>query len=278
MVALRLFGIPARDAPVVAVVRRGPSAWSHLGRWDLTDGSFEPGAWIRANLSPQRCDVSPDGRWFSYFAAKTSARWDAGPTYIAISRLPWLAALAAWATCGTWTRGAHFVDDPGVQELGVPDEGDLGDLNRALGLAFNRATTFAVERRRGWAEAPGTPPRVDGDMWDELRADRVVMEKTGGDDARLTARGRYAAFRDGPFRGEPRVVAYGIGPVGAEAVLPGVQWADWDQDGRLLVATHDGRLQVRARGADGSFLVAHEVDVAPLRPDPQRAPLAARAW
>ena len=58
----RLFGIPAARAPIVAVLRRGPSDWSHVGRWDVARGLYEPGAWIRSNLYPQRCDLSPDGR------------------------------------------------------------------------------------------------------------------------------------------------------------------------------------------------------------------------
>src|SRR5262245_48312523 len=33
--APRIFCIPATRAPIVAVLRRGPSAWSHLGKWDL---------------------------------------------------------------------------------------------------------------------------------------------------------------------------------------------------------------------------------------------------
>jgi hypothetical protein len=58
----------------VAVLRRGPSAWSHVGRWDLARGRYEPGAWIRSNLYPQRCDLSPHGRWLCYFTLKPTAR------------------------------------------------------------------------------------------------------------------------------------------------------------------------------------------------------------
>jgi len=283
----RLFGIPALAAAVVAVLRRGPSDWSHLGRWDLTDGTYEPGSWIRANLYPQRCDLSPDGRWFVYFTAKPSAAaraggWDAGDTYLAVSRLPWLTALAAWGTCGTWTRGAHFVDDSGVQELGVADQGDTADLTSRYGLAFNRPTTFAVERRRGWVEAPGTPARSADDAWDERRADHVVLEKPcPADDAFvLSVRGRFAAFREGPHRDEPRVADYlltsTVTGTGDERPLDGVQWADWSADGRLLVATTDGRLQIRERA--GRAVVLPEVDLAATAPDPQRSPPLARAW
>ena len=49
--------------------------------------------------------------------------------------------------------------------------------------------------------------------------------------------------------------------------------SDWSADGRLLVATVDGRLQVR----DGST-VSGEVDLAALTPDPRPPPTLATRW
>ncbi len=92
----------------------------HIGRWDLGTPAYQPGAWLGGTIYPQRCDLSPDGRWFAYFALKPSARWELGTTYIAISRLPWLTALAGWATGGTWTRGVHFVEDRSIWEVSEP--------------------------------------------------------------------------------------------------------------------------------------------------------------
>ena len=43
-VAPRIYRLPATAAPVVAVLRRGPSHWSHMGRWDLETRSYQPGA------------------------------------------------------------------------------------------------------------------------------------------------------------------------------------------------------------------------------------------
>jgi len=189
----------------VAVLRRGPSAWSHVGRWDVGSGRFESGSWLRGTIYPQRCDLSPDGRWLAYFALKTPAPWTPGPTYIAISRLPWVHALVAWGTGGTWTQGVHFVEDRDVWDPGTPDEGDAGPVRVRSGLRFTRADTFAVERRRGWTETADTPPREPDDMWDERRVDRLRMEKArpGSDGSeRLIVGGWYAAFRgsygDGP--------------------------------------------------------------------------------
>jgi hypothetical protein len=69
-----------------------------------------------AGLDTRPRDFS-DGK---FVALKGDSTWDLGATYIAISRLPWLTALAAWPTSGTWTRGAHFVAEAGRCDLGPP--------------------------------------------------------------------------------------------------------------------------------------------------------------
>ena len=273
----RLFGIPATGAPIVAVLRRGPSAWSQVGKWDVERGAYEPGAWIRANLYPQRCDLSPDGRWLCYFTLKGSATWKAGPTYVAISRLPWLTALAAWGTCGTWTWGLHFVTDRTVWHVQAPAEGDVTPCRKKLGLALTRPATFAVERRRGWIESPETPARQRSDLWDERRA--VTMEKChprAGERVRLRVQGRFAAFRSS-LPGERQDVHYELVDDAAITELADVQWADWDAKGRLLVATTDGRLQVRAWSRAGCA-TRSEVDLRAFAPSPSPPPKEAYRW
>jgi len=273
--APRIFGIPATRAPVVAIVARGPSRWARLGRWDVERDDYQGGAWLSGTVYPQRCDLSPDGRWLAYFALKPSSHWKAGWTYVAISRLPWFTALAAWGTDGTWTRGVRFVEDPGRWTVGDPDEGDAGPLRRRFGLEVRRAETFSVERDRGWTETEDTPARAEDDAWDERRARLVTMRKpspkTGG--VRLLVGGRFAAFRDS--RNHDPEVWYALEDGGDLRTLDGVQWADWDAGGRLLVATSDGRLQVRdAGGSDVSW----ETDLAADDPDPRPPPDDAREW
>jgi len=275
----RLFCIPAARAPIVAVLRRGPSAWSHVGRWNLERGTYDAGAWIRANLYPQRCDLSPDGRWLCYFTLKQSATWKAGPTYVAISRSPWLTALAAWRTCGTWTRGFHFVERKRVWEIGEPAVGDVGPCRRKFGLAGTRPATFAVERRRGWSETEDSPARDPGDVWDERRAEQIKMEKPrpkSGGRTRLVVQGWFAAFR-ASVPATRKDVRYEVIEEGLVHHLSGVQWADWHADGRLLVATMDGRLQVRDGPADDAT-VSFELDLSGARPRPSPPPPEARRW
>ena len=272
----RLFGIGASDSGTFAIIRRGPSAWCHLSRWEPDRGELTLGSWVHATIYPQRCDLSPDGRWFVALFLQSGARWDVGETYLSISRLPWLTSLAAWRTCGAWTRGLHFVPERRRLDPGEPDSGGIGPLARRFGLAATRAETFAVERRSGWQETDDTPPPVD-DPWDERRADRVTMwkQRPGGATMRLLVSGRHAAFRDsGPAWGTPR---YELELDGERDVVDDAQWADWSPGGSLLVATRAGALEVR----EAPFTTAAtrwRHDLASLHPTPEPPPPEASRW
>jgi hypothetical protein len=137
--------------------------------------------------------------------------------------------------------------------------------------------SFAVERRRGWTEAAGSPPRDPGDVWDERRAQALRMAKlqpSSGGAVRLEVSGGYAAFRS---RGYSADVAYRIVDGGRCIELDGVQWAEWAADGTLLVATATGRLEVRGRAG---WLTADVVvaDLSQQTPAPAGAPAWARSW
>jgi hypothetical protein len=274
----RLFGIPATEASAVAILRRGPSDWSHVGRWDPESGTYDAGSWIHGRLYPQRCDLSPDGRWLVAFIYKDSWSWQAGPTYIAVSRLPWLTALAAWGTDGTWTRGLAFVPrGTAAYPPGRPAVGDVAPLLRRWDLDQQRPASFAVERARGWTEAADSPPASADDPWDERRGPHLTMHKPRPDapGTRLLVRGWYAAHRGSePGRGPARyALTVDDGP---EQPLAGVQWADWARDGRLLVATTAGELQVRDDPRSPQPSWRH--DLAPLTPTPEPPPAAAHRW
>ncbi|MBX9626457.1 MAG: hypothetical protein K2X82_21835 [Gemmataceae bacterium] len=273
----RLFGITAPAAGVVAVVERRPRGWWRVGRWDPTAGRYEPGAWFRGRLYPQRCDLSPDGRYFAYFALKPGSDWAAGETYTAVSRLPWLKALAAWGESGTYSRGAHFRTDTAVWDRGPPTVGDAGPLRARYSLGWTRAAQFAVERRRGWQESADTPPRADDDGWDQARD--VVMEKpcpVGDRPAVLSVRGKFAAFRELPNHWPPADSGYTLTRGRESWPLAGVKWADWDAAGRLLVATWDGRLRVQKPDRPGT--VVSEVRLGDDEPARGPAPAWADEW
>jgi hypothetical protein len=79
--------------------------------------------------------------------------------------------------------------------------------------------------------------------------------------------------------GQERIADYVLVDDGRPLLLADTQWADWDTDGRLLVATTDGCIQIRdLRTGDASGDVVSEVDLAAFTPEPTPPPPAASAW
>lgn len=72
-------------------------------------------------------------------------------------------------------------------------------------------------------------------------------------------------------------VQYSVETRGDVELLDDLQWADWDPEGRLLVATRTGALEVRSLGPAG-FEVAPVADLSLLEPDPGPAPAWAETW
>ncbi len=49
-VPCHLFVILARESPTALILRRGPSRWVQLIRWDTLHDTFEPGAWFHGRI------------------------------------------------------------------------------------------------------------------------------------------------------------------------------------------------------------------------------------
>ncbi len=108
----RLHFIIARDADLAVILRRGPTYWTQLIKWDLRRDRFEYGQWFRGRISASRSDLSPSGRYLLYFAGDWRRKHrEFGPTWTAISRPPYFTALAVWPEAGTWGGGGTFIED-----------------------------------------------------------------------------------------------------------------------------------------------------------------------
>ena len=111
---MSLWIIMAKSAPRAIVIRRGPSAWHHLIGWNTRDDDFSHGAWIKARLYPEKCDLSPDGTLLLYFVHQGSRLGTAySDAYTAVSRAPWLSALTLWPQHTTYGGGGRFAGDEG---------------------------------------------------------------------------------------------------------------------------------------------------------------------
>lgn len=105
----RLHVLLARDASIGLVIRRGPAKTVCTILWNRVDDSFTLGQWLRGRIYERRCDISPDGKHFIYFAM--NGRWHSKTkgSWTAVSRVPYLKALALFAKGDCWNGGGLFL-------------------------------------------------------------------------------------------------------------------------------------------------------------------------
>jgi hypothetical protein len=101
----RIYALLARNAPVGVIFRRGPSKQVLLIKWNLEKDTFEIGQWFKGRIYEHRCDLSPDGNLLLYFAANQKKPY---VSWTAISRPPYLTALALWPKGDCWGGGGQF--------------------------------------------------------------------------------------------------------------------------------------------------------------------------
>lgn len=88
----RIFFIVARKRNKAIVLRRGPTQWTQMISWDLDTDTLEYGQWIRKKVRPERCDLSPEGRYFIYLID----RFEQGDSRTVLCKPPYWTALTAW--------------------------------------------------------------------------------------------------------------------------------------------------------------------------------------
>jgi hypothetical protein len=263
------------------VLRRGPTAWWHLLRWDLATLRLTAGAWFRGNLYPRRCDISADGRLFGYFALKGSRRTPGWPdTYFAVSKVPWLEALVAWKTCGTWTWGCQFSARGDLEVRAclhhAPFHGSFPKrlFTAPMGVHWTERDIWN-EMKRGWRYAVDSDP-----LWiEDPTNSSVVLKREQPNVSSPWTLGLIhngVSFGRGGVEGVRTEYFLQLRP-DAVTPLPNARWADWDQEGRLLTATRDGRLEVYTCRANSSERIWEE-DLRDRAPEPQPAPPWATSW
>jgi hypothetical protein len=276
--------LTAAAAPVAVVLRRGPSRFAHVVRIDLDAGAVDHGAWLRGRLFPRRSALSPDGRLLGYLA-HTARRppWD---VYVAISRPPWLTALAAWHALTTYCEGCAFGADgsfahdareptaggyPGpvvplesVIPANVPSRlrWRLRDLQGEIRAGFR--PLGAAEAATVLDATPVPPSR-----------DLIVVGRERPRDPSRRLAIVHAGHDPGLVAAEHAELHYLLAHDGVPELLEDVTCAAWDVRGRLVTTHADGTVRVRTwRGRRERTEL--EVDLAPLEPTPVPAPAWAR--
>jgi len=107
----RIHVLLASHAPLGLVIRRGPSKRVATILWNRSNDEFQTGQWFKGRIYERRSDLSADGRHFIYFAS--NGQWDsqAKGSWTAISRAPYLKAMAIFPKGDCWRGGGLWTDN-----------------------------------------------------------------------------------------------------------------------------------------------------------------------
>jgi hypothetical protein len=280
----RLFPIFARSAPRAVIFRRGPTNWYQLILWHTDTDRFEFGQWFKGRIHVRRSDLSPDGGKLIYFAHKITARTiqDKEYTYAwtAVSKPPYLTALALWPKGDSWHGGGLFDDDETLFLNHKPDQAQPHPNHLPQGLDVRPNPDARGERD------PIFGMRLERDGWQlqqewKLTFQKGAMYVTEAPEIRslahpqknysiqLTRRLDCLTYRE----------LFAVMDQNGDGLADcrDADWVDWDQNGRLVLL-RDGKLFVGLENDNGHFSIQRLADFNPYRPEPVVSPPWARRW
>lgn len=202
MTAPRLHVIPAVACDKALILRRGPTNQVASILWDRASGEFQLGQWLKGRIYEYRSDLSPDGRHMVYFAGPGENGF-----WTALSRAPWLTALAFLSHNNTWAGGGAFTHDGRIWLTGgrvFPDGAPDGLQKADISANSRSADRFPMGNwlyptmmaLRGWRHIGGEgyesrleKPLADG--W------RMELGFEIGRKNRSIISNRYVLLRDG---------------------------------------------------------------------------------
>jgi hypothetical protein len=283
-VPARVFFILARNAPVGVVFRRGPSDWTEVLKWNTENDTFEPGQWFRGRIYERRCDLSPDGSLLIYFVRKITGRTlkDHEYTYAwtAVSKPPYLTALALWPKGDCWHGGGMFASNNTIVLNHKPQVAKPHPKHLPTAMHVRLRDNVCGE------DDPIFSERLERDGW-ELKQEWVVENR--GYPLLFLTREPEVREKQSPSGPECLQLTRSIAELdysecfavrnASSDWLPieGASWADWDSRGRLVFA-RDGRLYAGALTASGALESRELIDINSHTPTTMRAPEWATRW
>lgn len=282
----RLYVLLARKAPLAVVLRRGPSKHVLALSWNTATHEFRLGQWFKGRIYERRCDLSPSGEKLIYFAAKYRAPLF---TWTAVSRPPFLKALAMWPKGDAWGGGGLFTNERTIglnhrkEQMGLADDFTLpksihvepygahpgrGEDDPMWSLRLLRDGWTVKQAPEGWENKKNSKIQ-----WGFSRP-WIWMKSRGSWTLEMSILGIFE--RDGPWYAiEHRVTKR----AGRTAISLGrSDWADWSQSGELLFA-REGRLYRMDLNSRASLGEPDELlDLREMRFEPISAPHEATLW
>lgn len=242
----KLTAIIAEKKRVGVIFRRGPTKQVRLIKWNLANDTFAFGQWFKGRIYEDLCDLSPNGELLVTYATKTSMEY-----WTAVSRPPYLTALALWPISGAYTGGGIFRSE---KELVLYHPSLYRDLKEGshkppirIDLEENRWNAALREAgavgmlrdKYRWelidaGEESETPYRDKGKISNRLIRPRVTR-KTNGLASQKAAVLYMELLGYNEAQGDYKVLSFHVEKHdGTKVDMGRGQWADWDHNGDLL--------------------------------------------
>lgn len=283
IVPARLFLLFARDANIAVIFRRGPSRWVQVVLWRTDIDTFEEGQWFHGRIYERRADLAPDGSLLIYFASKFNAATikDRSYTYAwtAISKPPFLTALALWPKGDCWHGGGSFKDNRTVV------------LNHKVEVASphpnHKPSQLKVTLKKNvhGEDDPIYSERLERDGW-RLEQEWKVENRGYPQMFSTTQPEIRTKLRPGTSQSLQLIRSIHGLNCSEEFVLidrrrsvnlDSASWADWDQQGRLVIAAQ-GRIYTGALDEDGNMVKHELLNLNLSKPKTIAAPAWAASW
>lgn len=294
----RLYVLLARRSPLAVIFRRGPSRYVQLVQWDRQADVFTPGQWFKGRIYERRCDLSPSGKYLIYFAAKFNPRpKEDYYSWTAISRPPYLTALALWPKEDTWGGGGMFQDERRILLNHKEQDRELGEGFRVgggmrmlpigdwAGRGEDSPIADVREARDGWKVIQsGKGQRLSmrkrklagmSFVYDEPRVMSKISES--GDDGGLELQMHLLGYHE--IDGSQYVCQYMVKDKEGKQVLDlgRCDWSDWDLNGDLLFSRGGKLMRVKKQGSELSKPI-ELVDLSGSTFEAVEAPAYVKEW
>lgn len=184
------------------------------------------GAKFHGKIFAERCDLSPDGHYFVYFAMgmSTTSGKAIQSCWTAICRPPKITADVFLEQYDTWGTGSRFIDDKTLYvSYGAAPQFDTSrDMYfKDLRITFH-PDPYSGEFNHGWKTI--VPPGTGALVWQKERWGIFLRRKFR----------RYEAGKTGRFDLFHYTLSVGGRKIELEFRGIGAQWVDFDNAGRLV--------------------------------------------
>jgi hypothetical protein len=252
--------------------------------WNTELHEFRMGQWLKGRIYERRCDLSPSGQKLIYFAANYRAPH---LTWSAISRPPYLTALAMWPKGDAWGGGGLFKDENTVS-LNHP-----GGATRPEGsLLPKKMVVEPFGKHPGAGEDdPLWSTRLLRDGWILKDAGTYKINKFGSPIGYEFPKPKVWTKTRGPWtlsmrllgmnerEGPWYILEHHISNNGkAVRSLGRTDWADWSLSGEILFAQQGRLYRIRMDGRTGPSEPDQLIDLRELRFEAVGAPPEALKW